>query len=336
MMESNYYHVACCTDDNYVQACGVLLSSLFENNKGIEFHIHILIEKLSESNGYKLSSVIESYGGVCSFHQVDTSILDGVRFRDKMPLTKAAYFRLLFASILEDNIHRVLYLDCDMVVTGDVIPLFHLLLDNYALAAVRDSKTIPLSDIHRFQLGFSYEDDYFNSGMMMINLDYWRKEQVEPLLLEYAKRDRIVFYHDQDALNYVFKGRWYRLSPKWNRMNMVVMDMSMFQTKRDKREYIRDIRIIHYAAPPDLKPWKNIHFIPFGRKYLYYKKLSPWKDTPLQPVKTKKLFLYCTLLNYYIDDFFIKSPIILKIPYSILKDTLYFFYCLFVNKPYFY
>ena len=48
-----------------------------------------------------------------------------------------------------------------MVVAGDVSPLFRLELNGYALAAVRDCKTIPLSETHRFQLDFSYEDDYF-------------------------------------------------------------------------------------------------------------------------------------------------------------------------------
>lgn len=336
MVQKDRYHVACCTDDNYVQACGVLLCSLFENNRDSKFHVHILIERISEENKSLLLSLITTYDSLCTFHIVDGSKLEGVRFRDKMPLTKAAYYRLLFASILDESIQKVLYLDCDMIVVGDVSPLFQLDLNDYALAAVRDCKTIPLSETHRFQLGFSYEDDYFNSGLMMVNLDFWRKEHIEPLLLEYAKRERIVFYHDQDVLNYVFKGKWYRISPKWNRMNMVVMDLSAFQTKKDKREYVKDIRIIHYAAPGDLKPWKDIYFIPLQREFLHYKALTPWKKELLQPIKGSKVLLYSILFGYYVDNFFTKSPLLLKIPYTIIKDTLYFLYCLLKNKPYFY
>lgn len=330
------YHVACCTDDNYVQACGVLLCSLFEDNPNSRFHVHILIEEISEKNKQLFLSLVTVYDVLCTFHVVDVSRLEGVRFRDKIPLTKAAYYRLLLASILDESVLKVLYLDCDMVVAGDVSPLFRLELNGYALAAVRDCKTIPLSETHRFQLDFSYEDDYFNSGLMMVNLDFWRKERVEPLLLEYAKRERIVFFHDQDALNYVFKGKWFRISPKWNRMNMVVMDFSVFQTKKDKREYVEDVRIIHYATLGDLKPWKNISLIPLRCEYLRYKALTPWKNEPLQPVKTSKAFLYGVLLSFYIDDFFTRSPLLLKIPYTIVKDTLYFIYCLLKHKPYFY
>lgn len=336
MKSDKYCHIACCTDDNYAHACGILLCSLFENNKDLKFHVHILVEKISERNDEILRLIVTRYNGLCTFHIVDTSKLEGVRFRNKLPLTKAAYFRLLFASIFDDDIHKLLYLDCDMIVVGDVSPLYLLSLDGYALAAVRDCKTIPLSEAHRFQLDFSYDDDYFNSGLMMINLDFWRKEQVEPLLLEFAKRDRFVFYHDQDALNYVFKDKWFRISPKWNRMNMVVMDFSAFQTKRDKREYVEDIRVIHYATSSDLKPWKNIHFIPFQREYLNYKEKTPWKNDKLQSVKGTKMRLYLILLNYYIESFFVRSPFVLKIPYIIIKDILYFFYCLLKRKPYFY
>lgn len=58
---------------------------------------------------------------------------------------------------------------------------------------------------------------------------------------------------------------------------MVVMDFSVFQTKKDKREYVEDVRIIHYATLGDLKPWKNISLIPLRCEYLRYKALTPWK-----------------------------------------------------------
>ena len=55
------YHVACCTDDNYVQACGVLLCSLFENNPNSRFHVHILIEEISEKNKQLFLSLVTVY-----------------------------------------------------------------------------------------------------------------------------------------------------------------------------------------------------------------------------------------------------------------------------------
>ena len=50
----------------------------------------------------------------------------------------------------------------------------------------------------------------------MINLDYWREKDAEEKLLEYSKREReVVYLHDQDSLNYVFKNQWYVLPYKW-------------------------------------------------------------------------------------------------------------------------
>lgn len=166
------YNITCNTDDNYAQHCNAMLCSLFENNKDEEITVHVLCGNLSETNRQLIKDLSVRYQQQVLFHAVDESVLDGVQFRSKRPLTKAAYYRLLLSSILRD-VDKVLYLDCDMIVLGKIKELFDIELDNYALAAVLDP--MPYNNQHQMQLHLSTETHTFCSGIMLVNLEYWRK-----------------------------------------------------------------------------------------------------------------------------------------------------------------
>ena len=116
----------------------------------------------------------------------------------------AAYYRLLMTSVLPKDLDKVLYLDCDMIVLRDIHEIFNIELEHYALAAISDN--LPYSEQHRLQLHMEVGERTFSSGVMLINLSYWRENNVESGLLEYAKRHREeVYLHDLDVLNYYFK-----------------------------------------------------------------------------------------------------------------------------------
>lgn len=333
MANEKIYHVVCCTDDKYIQHCGIMLCSLLENNKNNKFDVHILIDEINDSNRIELIKLIKSYGSNCVFHKVDSSKLDGAKFREEEPLTKAAYYRLLLGSILNESILKVLYLDCDIIVVNEVISLYELQLDGYALAAVQDVKGTPYSELHRNQLRMSYSSKYFNSGVMMINLDYWRKNNVEPLLIEFSIRERYVFFHDQDALNYLFKDKWYCISPKWNYMCLKYLQDICFNNINDKIEYLSHPHIIHYTSR--YKPWKDINFLPKGKEYRKYKQKTIWKNLPLETVRGNKFRFYMILWDIKIFNWMYQSPLLSWGIYKILRDLVRFFISIFTWKKYY-
>lgn len=275
----NAYHIVCSTDDNYAPYCGTMLYSLLDNNKNSVFHIHILIEQLGEENKKKLGEIAKTFNSILEFHHIDSKKLDKVKFRKKKPLSKAAYYRILLPSTLDESIHKVLYLDCDIIVLNNIDYLFKLDIQNYALAAVKDLNTQPCCLEHYNQLSFDYNDDYFNSGLMVINLKYWRDNLCEPKLISFAEQDRTVFFHDQDALNYLFKKVWYRLSPQTCFFNLCLYEQIDFNNREDFLEYINQIYIIHYAATE--KPWHKLFFYPNKSYFVKYYKQTPWKDKAL-------------------------------------------------------
>ena len=279
-------NICCSTDDNYAQHCAVMLCSLFVNNPTHRFSIHILINSLNEEYKKALTHLAKSYNSEIHFYEVDSSLLIGCKYRVLRPLSEAAYYRVLLSSIIPSNIDKILYLDCDIVVIGDVCELFEIELDDYPLAAVQEP--VEICEDHRRQLSLPYGESYFNSGVLLINLDYWRKNNSQVNLLEFSKRDRHVYCHDQDALNYVFKKQWYRLPPKWNKSNTATLELIDFYHILDKREYIKDARIIHYIDEP--KPWYGIYGTRYRKLYEKYLKISGWKKEKIKVKKPLNLY----------------------------------------------
>lgn len=268
-------HIGCSTDDNYAQHCGVMLCSLFENNKQSKYVVHILMSRktLSQDNCDKLFRLIERYGSYCIFHDVDTSKIENMPDREKRPLGPASYYRLLFASIIDLSVHHIFYLDCDIIVNGSIDEIFNLDLNDYGLAAVLDSEYY--TDEHRMEIPIPYDKCMFCSGVMYVNLDYWREHNVEEKLLYYARIKRKRCLHDQDALNAVFHNKWFRLAPKWNKFNSGYLGSNSFLTESDRQEYINSPIIIHFLS--NLKPWEYIPGLRYRELYYKYLDLTEWK-----------------------------------------------------------
>ena len=110
------------------------------------------------------------------------------------------------------------------------------------MAAISDLKIMPLNGIHSQTLSMSYDLAYFNSGFMLVNLSYWRRYNLERRLLTFLKT-HIVVFHDQDALNYVLKGKWFMLPPQACCLNMVLYKLLYFKTKKDFYEYRKNIKV---------------------------------------------------------------------------------------------
>ena len=281
------YNITCNTDDNYAQHCTAMLCSLFENNKDEEITVHVLCGNLSETNRQLIKDLSVRYQQQVLFHAVDESVLDGVQFRSKRPLTKAAYYRLLLSSILRD-VDKVLYLDCDMIVLGKIKELFDIELDNYALAAVLDP--MPYNNQHQMQLNLSTETHTFCSGIMLVNLEYWRKKNIESQLLEFAKRKREpVYLHDQDVLNYVLKDHWFMLPPKWNHNPVGIQYSPLFRSYHFADSAFCPA-VIHYCSEI-FKPWYKAP-CPGSKYYKRYLKLSNY-PAPRYVTLPVRRHLYC-------------------------------------------
>lgn len=311
--------ISCSTDDNYIQHCSAMLCSVFENNREHEITVHLLHHGLSLDSQSFLVELARRYGNTMLFYDIDMEKL-GNLFIDKHwhpTLSIASYYRLLLPSLLETQIDKVLYLDCDIIVLGDVSPLFSLDLAGYGVAAVED--TTPGSDHHRRSMGLSLNQTAFCAGVLVINMKYWREHNSEQQLLDYAQRmGGQLEMEDQDVLNHEFRGHWFKLPYKYMRTPMSIASLDKQQKWADIEDYVFHPVIIHYAA--HVKPWLDIS-IPDGKYYWEYVKRSGFPNPKVTktlpryrwPIRMAKLRYY---LNAYIHPF---VPDVIEL---LLRDVL--------------
>ena len=296
-----------------------MLCSVFENNREHEITVHLLHHGLSLDSQSFLVELARRYGNTMLFYDIDMEKL-GNLFIDKHwhpTLSIASYYRLLLPSLLETQIDKVLYLDCDIIVLGDVSPLFSLDLAGYGVAAVED--TTPGSDHHRRSMGLSLNQTAFCAGVLVINMKYWREHNSEQQLLDYAQRmGGQLEMEDQDVLNHEFRGHWFKLPYKYMRTPMSIASLDKQQKWADIEDYVFHPVIIHYAA--HVKPWLDIS-IPDGKYYWEYVKRSGFPNPKVTktlpryrwPIRMAKLRYY---LNAYIHPF---VPDVIEL---LLRDVL--------------
>ena len=172
-----------------------------------------------------------------------------------------AYYRLFLGEALPASIERVIFLDADVLVEGDLTELWNSPFDGYVLQAVPDAYS-DLLHLPRLRLaGFPFEDGarYFNAGVLLIDLRRWRERDVgrraSALLWKYGPS---LYGRDQDALNCVLARYWKGLSPRWNLHELPHMLFS-WDTSRHSTADLRDAfarpSIIHFAGT--WKPWRS-------------------------------------------------------------------------------
>lgn len=274
-------NIACATDNNYVQHCGVMLASLFENNKGEEIHIYLLTEGLTGKNKASLENIVKQYGGHFHYCLLDSNLLQ------KFPpisngtphITLAAYNRLFISNFIPEKETKVIYMDCDMIVCSSLKDLWETNIDNFALGAVRECWERSQESFIR--LGYDCSYFYFNSGLLLINIGYWKSNNVQQRLLEYVRLNpEKLVCNDQDALNATLYAEWTELPFKWN------IIPTAFYSKREQYilpEYINSVKeavkspgIIHYFYKP--KPWDPGCWHPARKEYFKYAQFTEWKN----------------------------------------------------------
>ena len=199
--------IAYAPDDKYINQTVVSMKSALEHNEQVEFII--MYSKLSAESMQKLGAV----GGSLRLIKMDEN-----QFADltlSKWVTVQAWFRIKLPDLCKD-LDKVLYLDCDTLIRGNLDELFSLDLTDKYLAGVKDvwgvSKYVKRLDMK--------SGVYVNSGMLLFNCDYCRKEHFFDKVVDFAKNNaKIIEFCDQDSINKVVDEHKLVISPKYNLMD---------------------------------------------------------------------------------------------------------------------
>lgn len=114
-------HIACNIDTSYVKYCIVMLTSLFENNREAKFHIHVIAGELSEEARRQLHNWVERhYLQTLTIYEAGEELLKGCMIYGESHISLATYYRIFLETILPQDLQKVIYLDCDLIVNGAI------------------------------------------------------------------------------------------------------------------------------------------------------------------------------------------------------------------------
>ncbi|MFF5176372.1 glycosyltransferase family 8 protein [Micromonospora sp. NPDC000089] len=256
-------------DAAYAHHAAVVLSTVAESNPGVPLRYWLVAaDDVKAATRAALTRAAGPDASV-TYLSVDTSLVNLSKGRDSAftYFSTAMYLRLLVPGALPDEVRRVLYLDCDTLCTSSLAPLFAVDLGGVPLGAVRDPFHRRLLDMGGIPGLPEYQHldpwaDYFNSGVLLIDVARWKECEVTETSLDYlARHAHEARYPDQDALNYAVYDNWLRLPRRWN-------DLMAWRLEPTFGGSLSESPIIHAAGP--VKPWQS-GFPEGARRDLYWR-----------------------------------------------------------------
>lgn len=290
MSDGETIHIIYASDGNYAPMLGVSLTSLLENNSDRRLQVHVLDSGIGEEEKEKITAACKSYAQPAPHWIVceDVSAVLGMDVAtDRGSL--AQYARIFISRHLCEDIHRVLYLDCDMIVRKSIMPLWNLEMGESTIAALDDAFSV----YYRTNLDLQPDDIMFNSGVMLIDMKKWRERNVEERILDFIRnRHGFVEKGDQGALTAVLSRETLCFDTIYNAVT-IFFDFSYeemlryrrppkYYSEADVKRAVEDPVIIHYTLSfLSKRPWMEGCEHPWVEEWLKYKAMSPWKDMPL-------------------------------------------------------
>lgn len=282
-------NILCSTDNNYAALCGIMLTSLLENNKNVEIRIFILTQGINNEDYTKYILLGKRYNVKINILEIDPTKFKHCPIWPGDHLSVAAYYRLMASTLLPDTIDKVLYLDSDIIINDSIESLYNQNIDDIAIAAVTDAQFY--NDEFYKRLDLPKNKIYFNSGVMLINLRYWREHHVQERCFACIEKHREqLHFHDQDTLNIVLQDEVKILPITYNFQTVFILSEFYKFYLHERKVSIDDIIttskrpiIIHYTGSH--KPWYGHTYHPYKSHFIYYYRKSMWKHSKLKKQK---------------------------------------------------
>lgn len=194
--------ILCALDANYLPQLRVLLTSIRLNNPGETFGLYLMHSGLPECELEGLERWCGEAGWEFHSVSVDAALFDGAPVTAQYP--REMYYRLLAGQMLPESLSRVLYLDPDILVINPLRELWETdMQGNMFAAAAHTGKTELANNVNRIRLGTDH--DYYNSGVLLIDLERCRSEVSPDELFAFVREHRReLVMPDQDLLNAVY------------------------------------------------------------------------------------------------------------------------------------
>jgi lipopolysaccharide biosynthesis glycosyltransferase len=251
-------------DENYARALAVAMHSALEHlSPRVSPAIYVLDDGIARASRERLLRVAEHHGAGSAVEWIQVprarlSHLDSALAaaasvaNSALHMTSTTWARLLVPELLPAHVRRAVYLDDDLIVRRDLSPLFELDLGDALLAAVSDFAVASLPH----PLWGEAARPYFNSGVLVMDVERWRRAGFGDQVLARAAEQNGAFpFADQDAMNAV-TDNWYELGPEWNVQQGFLWRPALVAPLARQRDAIYDkAAVLHFTGAS--KPWHS-------------------------------------------------------------------------------
>lgn len=257
-----------CSDAGYVEHAAVLLHSVFAHHRGLAIEVHLVHPPALDRPLFeRLARFVSAHGSSLHGHVVPQDWLDAIP--DAPNYVKSVWLKVFAPALVPGS--RALYLDLDMIVRDSLLPVWQAELGGAPLAAVQEligEHSLLGLHAHVLQLGLTSAERYFNTGLMLFDLERCRAQGLAQKLRDYAadaSMPRVLV--DQDAYNHAIRGDWQALPLRYNASIPLFLydrwDVSL--PAGEIEQALADPAVVHFCSPD--KPWKPGCFHPHLAEY---------------------------------------------------------------------
>lgn len=261
------------TDDNYVPFLEVTIRSLIANaSKDYQYKIIVLNTGLNEENMAKVEA-LENDNFSIEFADISDHVKD---IEHKLPnqyhFGLATWYRLFIQSLFPQY-DKILYLDCDIIVLGDISELYFTDLEGNTIGGVIENWILhsPIFSLYTKEAVGVESKNYINAGIMIMDLAKFREQKIEERFVNLINTYNFnVIDPDQAYINYLCKGKIKYLPFEWNRTPLEMVECS-------------EPKIVHYAL--GAKPWHipnmflGSYFWDYAKDSAFYENILSIKDS---------------------------------------------------------
>jgi len=282
------------SDNGYAMPLAATMASVIANTPETPLAFFIIDGGITDTNKTKIIAILDSQWHTLQWLQPDEEVISTLKLQRH--LTQVCYYRILIPDLLPSTFQKAIYLDCDLLVKQDLRKLWSIDIANNTLLAVQDAAfpyVSSLGAIAKYQeLGIPADAKHFNSGVLVFNLEKWRKNAIATKVFEYlVEYDPFVNHHDQDGLNAVLAEQWGELDLRWNQTGGVFDFASWQDSPYASQEMLLNVQqdpyIVHFTGT--CKPWTCLHSREREAFYTYLD-MTPWagwRYTILQALQKK-------------------------------------------------
>jgi lipopolysaccharide biosynthesis glycosyltransferase len=281
------------SDNFYAILIAALLKSIDVNHKTSEhINFHIIDDGISTKFKKQLETIVDPSRLTIFWHTSKSIIPSNLSIPvDTSGFPMTTYLRVFAPNVVGLDVHKLLYIDVDIILQDDISKLWHMSTGEHVIAAVQDiAKTVDCDwgGLPNYkELGLDPKTKYFNAGVLLINTDKWREQNISAEIIgALIKYKETVQLGDQYGLNVVFATKWEELDPKWNWFASLekgnpslvhFLDIKPIFTTYNSNEYFKQ-EFFRYL---DMTPWKNFKLIN-GKNRLFRKAFNKIKKALLR------------------------------------------------------